>query len=80
LLAPNSRLERSGFAGRSFRQLSQVRSAWSARSYEGIEHPAKPSAAAKQSAALVEHALFDDLVRSHQHRLRDGEAECLGSL
>ena len=24
---------------------SQVRSAWSARSYEGIEHPAKPSAA-----------------------------------
>jgi hypothetical protein len=29
----------------------------------------------QELAALVEHALFDDLVRPRQHRLRDRQAE-----
>jgi hypothetical protein len=33
---------------------SQERSAWSARSYEGSEYPAKPSAA-REPTALVNH-------------------------
>jgi len=32
----------------------------------------------EESAALVEHALLDDLVRPQQQRLRDREAERLG--
>ena len=35
---------------------SQVRRAHSARSYEDIAHPAKPTRCAKELAALVEHA------------------------
>jgi hypothetical protein len=31
-------------------------------------------------AALVEHALLDDLICTHQHRLRDGQPERLRRL
>jgi hypothetical protein len=34
----------------------------------------------QELAALVEHALFDDLVRPRQHRLRDRQAEGAGGL
>jgi hypothetical protein len=34
----------------------------------------------KKLAALVEHALFDDLICTYQHRLRDRQAERLRSL
>src|SRR5881397_749670 len=34
----------------------------------------------QELTALVEHALFDDLVRSHQQRLRNREAERLRGL
>jgi hypothetical protein len=34
----------------------------------------------KELAALVEHALFDNLVRTQQQRLRDREAERLRGL
>jgi hypothetical protein len=38
---------------------SQIPSAWSARSYQGIEHRAKPSAATRCRPRWVQHALFD---------------------
>jgi hypothetical protein len=41
-----------------------VRSAWSARSYEGIRAPGEAESCSQQLAALVEHGLFDDLVGS----------------
>src|SRR6266478_7397145 len=60
---------------------SRDRSAWSARSYEGMEHPAKPSAARRSwprwSSTVV---LLDHLVRSQQHRLWDRQAERLRGL
>jgi hypothetical protein len=56
---------------------SHVHSAQSARSSEGNEHPAKPTAAHKELAALVEHGLLDDLVRSQQDGLRDRQAQRL---
>jgi hypothetical protein len=34
----------------------------------------------QESAALVEHALFDHLIRPPQHRLRDRQANGLGGL
>src|SRR5262249_47082234 len=52
---------------------SQVRSAQSARSYEGSEHPAKPSWPRSST-------LFDHLIRSQQYRLWDVEADRLRSL
>src|SRR4030095_1293370 len=58
---------------------SQVRSAWIARTYDGIEHPANPSAA-RRSWPRWSSTLFDDLVGPQQQRLRNREAECLGGL
>src|SRR6266849_1336887 len=58
---------------------SQERSAWSARSYEGMEHPAKPTAA-RRSWPRWSSTLLDDLVRTLQQRLRDREAKGLRGL
>jgi hypothetical protein len=35
---------------------------------------------AEESAALVEHGLFDDLSRLQEQRLWDGQPKCLGGL
>src|SRR4029450_8686926 len=59
---------------------SQVRSAQSARSYEGIEHPAKPTAARRSWPRWSSTALLDHLIRAQQHRLRDREPERLRRL
>ena len=59
---------------------SQVRSAWSTRSYEGIEHPANPSAGPEELAAQVEHGLVDHLGGLEENRLRDSQPQRLGSL
>src|SRR5207245_4028689 len=58
---------------------SQVRRAWSARSYEGIEHPAKPSAA-RRSWPRWSSTLLDDLVGSHEYGLRDRQTKRLRGL
>src|SRR5215831_6552980 len=58
---------------------SQVRSAQSARSYDGIEHPAKPTAAMR-SRPRWSSTLLNDFVRPDEYRLRDVEAERFGGL
>jgi hypothetical protein len=50
---------------------SQVRSAWSARSYDWQLEGGEPEGCYEESAALVEHGLFDQLVRSHQYQWRN---------
>jgi hypothetical protein len=42
--------------------------------------PGEADCRAEELAALVEHALLDDLVRPQQERLRDRQAERLGGL
>src|SRR5438094_7546792 len=59
---------------------SQVRSAWSARSYEGIEHPAKPTAARRSWPRWSGTRLLDHVVCLEEKRLRNGEAEGFRSL
>src|SRR4030095_7418895 len=61
-------------------QIIHMRGAWRAGSYEGIEHPAKPSAATRSRPRGSSTALLDHLVRPQQHRLRDREPERLGRL
>jgi hypothetical protein len=46
---------------------SQVRSAQSARIVRGHGTPGEPECCSQESAALVEHALLDDLVRSAEN-------------
>jgi hypothetical protein len=55
---------------------SQERSAWSARSYEGIGHPGKPTAAGAGRAGRA--SLLDDVIGLQQQRLRDREADLPG--
>src|SRR4030095_1278801 len=43
----------------------------------GHRAPGEADSGTEELAALVEHALFDDLVRPPQHRLRDRQAEGL---
>ena len=45
-----------------------------------LEEPGEAECCSQESAALVEQALLDDLVRAHQERLRDREAERLRGL
>ena len=45
---------------------SKMRSACSARSYDGIEHPGEAERRDEESATLVEHGLLDHLVRPPQ--------------
>src|SRR5262249_57359889 len=42
--------------------------------------PSEAEGCSQESGALVEHGLFDDLVRSPQHRLRDRQPESLRGL
>ncbi len=42
--------------------------------------PGESDSSTQKLAALVEHALFDNLVRTQQQRLRDREAERLRGL
>src|SRR5215510_9997106 len=58
---------------------SQVRSAQRARSYEGIEQSAKPSAA-RRAGRVGQAWLLDQLVRTQEQRLWDGKTERLGGL
>ena len=58
---------------------SQVRSAWSAI-VGGHGAPGEADSSTQKLAALVKHALLNDLIRTDQDRLRDRQAECLGGL
>jgi len=42
------------------------------------EHDDPEPSCSQESAALVEHGLLDELVRSHQHRWWDRQPETLG--
>jgi hypothetical protein len=57
---------------------SQERSPWSARSYEGIAHPANPSAARRSWPRWLS-TLLDYLIRPLKKRLRDCQPERFGS-
>jgi len=46
----------------------------------GHRAPGEAECCPEELAALVEHALLDDLVRALEQRLRDGEAERLRGL
>src|SRR6266705_2703542 len=59
---------------------SQVRSAQSARSYDGLGSPAKPSAARRSWPRWSSTRLLDDVIRPQQQRLRDGEPKRLRGL
>src|SRR5262249_38081650 len=59
---------------------SQVRSAQSARSWDGIAQAAKPTAARRSWPRWSSTGLLDHLIRPQQQRLRDREAESLGRL
>src|SRR2546427_198609 len=57
----------------------EAEAAWSARSYEGIEHPAKPTAA-RRSWPRWSSTLLDHLVRPEQEGLRNGQPNGFGRL
>jgi hypothetical protein len=46
----------------------------------GHREPGEADSSTQELAALVEHALLDDLVRPPEHRRRDRQAERLGGL
>src|SRR5262249_46901868 len=46
----------------------------------GTWEPSEPDCCSRELAALVEHGLFDQLIRPPEHRRRDREAERLGGL
>ena len=58
---------------------SHVRNAQSARRRTD-EGASEAEGCSQELAALVEHALLNDLSRLQQHRLRDRQAERLGGL
>ena len=58
---------------------SQQRSAWSARSYDGLREPGETERCS-QDLARWSSTLLDDLIRPRQHRRWDGEPERFGRL
>jgi hypothetical protein len=58
---------------------SHVRRAWRARSYEGREHPANPTAA-RRRCRVGRARLLNYVVRPQQYRLRDRQSESLSCL
>jgi hypothetical protein len=58
---------------------SQVRSAQSEHRRTG-EGPGEPERCSQKLAALIAHALFDDLVRPQHQRRRDRQPERIGGV